>query len=309
MEINHGMHTGRIIKTLQEVYREFTTSIDNPEIRTLIYNNTIIAGGSIASMLMGERVRDYDFYFTDPEIAVKVLNYFIERDFSATRNLAHIRKMENIKGVEEDRPYVKLVLGSIEAKHEGPFRGRLLTSNALSLSGKKGGPSIQLIVRFAGSADKILSNFDFVHCTCYYDSVTNKLCLNQPALESMLSRRLLYIGSLYPIATIFRLKKFIKRGWNISAGQITKLALQITECKLTPLLLVDQLMGIDLHVMRHFIEKINDKIEVGPDGKEERLEVFLAKHFANTSVATMLDDLFESGELEGADDPDIDNFD
>ena len=53
-------------------------------------------------------------------------------------------------------------------------------------------------------------------------------------------------GSKYPVCSLFRMRKFIDRGWSINAGQITKIAMQISELDLTDIAtLEDQLTGVD----------------------------------------------------------------
>jgi len=105
---------------------------------------------------------------------------------------------------------------------------------------------IQIINRFYGEPDAIHENYDYVHCTNYWKSWDGKLVLRQAALESLLSRELRYVGSKYPVCSVIRLRKFIKRGWVINAGQILKMMMQITDLDLhDPLILQDQLTGVD----------------------------------------------------------------
>jgi hypothetical protein len=84
----------------------------------------------------------------------------------------------------------------------------------------------------------------------------------QKALESILTNELIYTGSKYPLASIIRTRKFLKRGWNANAGQYVKMALQLGELDLTnPLVLSDQLTGVDLVLFSIVIETINEKME------------------------------------------------
>lgn len=122
------------------------------------------------------------------------------------------------------------------------YRPVFLSTNAITLSNK-----MQLILRFVGEADKIHENFDFVHCTNYWTSWNSELVLRQPALESLLARELRYVGSRYPICSLIRLRKFIKRNWTINAGQILKMAMQVSQLDLENVaVLRDQLTGVDV---------------------------------------------------------------
>jgi hypothetical protein len=139
----------------------------------------------------------------------------------------------------------------VELKQE-PYRPVFFTDNAVTLSNK-----IQIVIRFIGDPAKIHESYDFIHCTCWYDYKEDHLELPQKALESILSRDLVYMGSLYPIASVFRIRKFIARGWRINAGQILKMLFQIQGLDLKNLdILREQLIGVDQAYMRDLISKL-----------------------------------------------------
>jgi hypothetical protein len=103
---------------------------------------------------------------------------------------------------------------------------------------------VQVIFRFTGPPEEIHHNFDFVHCTNWY--ADGELHLNQAALEAILSKELQYIGSLYPICSVFRIKKFLQRGWTITAGTMLKISWDISELDLSQReVLQEQLVGMD----------------------------------------------------------------
>src|SRR5690606_21747234 len=115
---------------------------------------------------------------------------------------------------------------------------KFFSPNAISLS-----DDIQIVIRFYGTAEEIHKTFDFVHATNYF---THKegLVTNNEAIESLLTKQLKYQGSLYPLTTIIRIKKFLKRGWNINAGEMLKAMFQISELDLkNPDVLEEQLIG------------------------------------------------------------------
>src|SRR3546814_10628009 len=82
-------------------------------------------------------------------------------------------------------------------------------------------------MRFYGEADAIHENDDVVHCTNDWTSKDANLTLRQPALESLLCKELRYVGSKYPVCSVIRPRKFIRRGWVINAGQILKMLMQV----------------------------------------------------------------------------------
>lgn len=143
----------------------------------------------------------------------------------------------------------------------GRYRPVFLSQNAITLSNK-----MQLVIRFYGEPEKIHDNYDFQHAMSYYDYRDNLLITPAAALECLLSRTLVYRGSLYPIASIFRMKKFIERGWRITAGQQLKIMWQIAEIDMTNFkILREQLTGCDQMYMIQLIKALEgvdeDKVD------------------------------------------------
>ena len=141
------------------------------------------------------------------------------------------------------------------------FRPVFMSGNAITLSDR-----IQLVNRFYGSVDKIHENYDYVHCTCSWDAATGVLNLPIDALLCILNKELKYKSSKYPLCSLFRMRKFMKRGWNITAGQIVKIAWEVHKLDLSnPVVLEDQLIGVDTayfaDVLCRLREKCPDKID------------------------------------------------
>lgn len=144
-----------------------------------------------------------------------------------------------------------------EALAKPPFRPVFLSSNAITLSDK-----VQIVVRFYGEAETIHENYDFVHCTNYYDYGKNELVLRQEALEALMAKELKYQGSKYPLCSIIRTRKFIKRGFHINAGQYLKMCFQLSQLDLTNIdVLEDQLIGVDSAYFMVLIDALRAKKE------------------------------------------------
>lgn len=127
------------------------------------------------------------------------------------------------------------------AAAKNKYRPVFMSGNAITLSDR-----VQLIIRFYGCPDTIISNFDFVHTTCYWTSAEGKITVNNAALQSMLSRKLKYCGSKYPLCTLMRTRKFVARGWTAPASVFTAAMHQCTKLdwdKVTTW--EDQLIGMD----------------------------------------------------------------
>ena len=288
----------RIIKAiLQKKFNEFVTSIKNSDVQDKVRKNSIITGGSIVSLLLKEKVNDFDIYFTNFETAELVSRYYVAEflrlhaDKDTPKPFVKIDEPEGkpkrvririqsagIAGentpesqyqyfegrpLEEGENYVKETVAGILEDADGldgtkldvdekteKYRPVFLTDNAITLSNQ-----IQLVIRFYGAADEIHKNYDFAHCTNYWESKDESLTLRQEALESILARELRYVGSLYPVCSFIRTRKFIKAGWHINAGQMLKICLQISELDMSNLeVLEDQLTGVDT---AYFIQVID----------------------------------------------------
>lgn len=276
------MKAKTIKSILKNVHSNFVNSIEDQEVKKLVQKNSIITGGSIVSMLLNEDVNDFDYYFTNKETATKVAEYYVnrfnkEKDYDArvevneeSGRIKIIVQSEGIAGEPQDHETDDEVesvtlfdddistVEQLKEKEGDKYRPIFLSTNAISLTGK-----IQLVIRFYGDADQIHENYDFIHATCFWRSEDNFLSLPREALEAILTKELIYTGSKYPLCSIFRTKKFMKRGWHINAGQYLKMALHLNEMDLHDLnTLEEQLTGVDsayfMQVISHMRKKKED---------------------------------------------------
>lgn len=270
---------------------DWTESIEDEAVRAIAKKNTIVTGGCIASMLLKEKVNDFDIYFRTKDAAEQVALYYVrkfntaqgtalavlveegririttpskhrgatagEADYIAEDSSAADEYKTLSDTAEVEDTYEEQQDAALEVEDTGKekYRPVFLSTNAITLSGK-----VQVILRFFGEPEEIHKNYDFVHCTNYWQSWDGKLTLHQAALESLLARELRYVGSKYPICSVFRLRKFIKRNWTINAGQILKMCWQISELDLKdPKVLEDQLTGVDVAFFGELMYKLKEK--------------------------------------------------
>ncbi len=190
---------------------------------------------------------------------------------------------------DEDATSAANFLSSLAIKHKVPtakpgFEPReqylplCFTENAITVS-----DDIQLILRFAGDPAEVHKNFDFVHCQCYWQSWDNQLFLPQRALESIITRELKYTGSLFPLASVFRLRKFIRRGWTINAGQILKMIMQCQALDLNDIqVLRCQLISVDVAYFMELIDKLEHQQKL--NGSEP--------YEVSTYITHLIDEIF-----------------
>lgn len=278
------MKAKTIKKVLCKKLEDWLSSVDDKEVEQAIRKDAIVTGGAIASMLLGEAVNDYDVYFFTQRTAKLVADYYAKKFNDANPSKApvsvYISDTKNSAGVNEKRVIFNISGSGVVAEtgrsidldedeqidideRETKYRPIFISENAISLS-----ESIQIIVRFYGSPDEIHRYFDFVHPTNWYSLRDDHLELPAKALECLLSKTIIYRGSLYPIASMFRLRKFIKRGWNVSIGQMLKIAWQISELDMTNIdTMKDQLTGVDLAYLNALIEIIKNEKQPDEAGK------------------------------------------
>jgi hypothetical protein len=303
----------KIIKSvLNKKPNQWAKSIKDPEVERLVRQNTLVTGGAIASMLLGEDVKDFDLYFKDKATTFAVANYYVNEFNKAHPGGAQARVLdgetfkpdhgdldgartalgltpdrikiyvkskgvvaENKKVLENpfedaveaisDADQVDEKMLETEGEVKDPYRAVFLSSNAITLADK-----LQLVIRFYGNTEEIHKNYDFVHCTNSYDFGTGELILRAEALECLMAKELRYMGSRYPLCSVIRTRKFIKRGFHINAGQYLKMCFQISKLDLTDIqVLEDQLVGVDSAYFSMLIDALRSKQEGDPSFKIE----------------------------------------
>ena len=308
-----GLSQRTIKIAIRNKLTKMLATVKDPELVKRMEEDILVTGGAITSMLLGERVNDYDVYFKTKETAKAVAEYYVNH-FNLEKEkrqqaagtpkddvlyIPNVREEErlNIEGTPEtrilifmksagvageeqdpykyfeERPEVDTIefaeslvpmtndLDMVEAMHEevktvkNEYRPVFMTDNAITLSDR-----VQIIIRFFGTPEEIHKNFDFIHCTGVYDYKKNELLCSEEMLMAVLSKRLIYSGSLYPIASVLRMRKFIKRGWGISAGQTLKILHQISRVNWeNTQQLQEQIMGVDVAYMHQLIATLQNR--------------------------------------------------
>lgn len=148
----------------------------------------------------------------------------------------------------------------LDGKNADKYRTVFMSSNAITLSDK-----VQLVIRFFGEPSEIHDTYDFVHAMNYWTKKTG-LVTNTKSLEALLARELVYSGSKYPLASIFRTRKFIQRGWNIHIGNYVKMSMQLNDLNLKDInVLEEQLTGVDAAYLNEIISTVKKKVKDDPD--------------------------------------------
>lgn len=277
------MQVKSIKKIITTKLEEWLETITDEKLRKKVRENILLSGGSITSLLQQQDVNDYDIYLKDMDVLLELTKYYTQGmrnvEILDGRNKAkydeYLEKrvnsfnyeLETMEGddyamrsvayrtLKPDQIKLYLPTGGMKINHDEatPYQVEFLSPNAISLS-----DNLQIVIRFHGDNEAIHKTFDFIHATNYF-TFKEGLVLNIDALTSIMSKTLRYQGSLYPLTSIIRIKKFLNRGWNISAGEMLKIMFQISELDLTnPDVLEEQLIGVDIAYFGRLVEILRD---------------------------------------------------
>jgi len=273
------MKTKTIKKVITGKMNAWLKSINDDRLRDKVKDNLLVSGGCITSMLLKEDVNDFDVYIQDMDALLELAQYYCKDRVLDGRKRDELIKdrypkyeefdgktidgeeyqaelfvrIKNLKAnqIKLDIPSVGIRTEQLVQPIEESYQVAFLSQNAISLT-----DDIQIVLRFNGNAEEIHKTFDFIHATNYF-TFREGLVLNQNALESILTKDLRYQGSLYPLTSIIRMKKFLLRHWQISAGEILKIMFQISELDLHDIeVLEEQLIGVDVAYFGILIEAL-----------------------------------------------------
>lgn len=272
------MKINSISKDIHSKMLDWLSSIESSPLRERVKDSLIVSGGCITSMFLNEKVNDYDVYIRDIDVLKELVEYYLDKFDKDNRDILDGRckdeyksssigysetvnsyKAVAIRTLKENQIKVltsggyKMFYNDDDVRGKLPYRMVYLSDNAITLS-----DGIQVILRFTGNVETIHSTFDFIHTTNYF-TMKDGLVTNKKALESILTKELMYQGSQFPLTSIIRTRKFIKRGWNISAGEYLKIMYQISKLDLNDIdVLTEQLIGVDVVYFDRLLVKLRE---------------------------------------------------
>jgi hypothetical protein len=272
------MQKKTISKQVAKKMEDWLSTITDETLRKDVRKNIIVSGGCIASLFLNEPVNDYDVYIQNIDVLKRLVSYYTKGidgitildgrvDFLTKEELEYVdltqlqRARKNL-----DEKQIKIFLEDGKGVYKADlvedqkYQAAFVTPNAISLT-----DDLQIVVRFCGTVEEIHASFDYIHATNYF-TFEDGVVTNLAAVESLLSRTLKYQGSRYPLTSIIRARKFIKRKWNIGAGELLKIMFQISSYDLkNPDVLEDQLIGVDVAYFSILIEALQSKYKSDPE--------------------------------------------
>lgn len=207
-------------------------------------NSGFVAGGAITSVFSYQQINDFDI--------------FLHEDKDVTNVIAQLRNKVREKQIE------------LESVIE--------TDTAFSFKVK--GKRYQFVKVLTGSMRNVVDNFDFTICMGAW-SQQHGFLLDESFLHHLSQRRLVFnINAAYPICSLYRARKFIKRGFTMNGIEAIKLGLTIQNLDLSTYAeLRKQLMGIDTLFLKDLTDSLKGQEQKEYDKKEffEMLDTYLAK--------------------------------
>lgn len=198
-------------------------------------SNGFVAGGAVRAVFASEPILDVDIFFrekADIEKCVEALKLEGE-EFGPSFSITDSAWTHVANGEDEDIPKMRF----------------------------------QLIEAVVGSPAEVIKGFDFSMCMGAWDPTTGVFILDSLFLKHVAQRRLCFNPNAeFPICSLWRATKFIKRGWKLPGIEAIKLALAIHNIGLGDLgELKRQLLGIDTIFLKALTDALATKHEAKYD--------------------------------------------
>jgi len=187
-------------------------------------NNFFIAGGALTSVFLNTRVSDLDIFFHNQKA-------FYEFKRSQGRD----------KPIFANKKY---------------FICETDCAESYNIEGTR----VQLIKKLYGEPYKVISGFDFTICMAAYLPAINRIIIGDDFLYHLSGKELHYNIGNYPLASLWRARKYIEKGFKFPATELIKLALKMNEISIKSYRdLKEQLEGIDTLFLRELTDALLKK--------------------------------------------------
>ena len=147
-----------------------------------LYDNAILTGGAIASIMLQETPKDYDLYLSDANHILWFKQYVMSMD----QNLIQ----------DANEKYVDVQMA-----------GKLVTANATTFKN-----NLQVITM---NTAIVRSTFDFVHCMPWYSLSNNTLHISIKQYHAIMNKKLIKNENFINSLSIKRIEKYVSRGWKL----------------------------------------------------------------------------------------------
>lgn len=220
----------RIIRAVNKFFGIEATDLDYISRSQHLYDalkhmDLVVAGGAVTSVFNNKKVNDLDMYFrseVDMLAFDDLLNAFgFKLEFTSPTAITFVRK------------------------------GRGLSKFY-----------VQAVMAFKGTPSQIFSTFDFTVCCGAYSFRDEAFELHPRFLPDNITKRLVYLGgSRFPLCALYRVKKYLLKGYTISGGTLVHIGLCANRLEITTYAdLKTQLRGVDTQFLGDFLESKPDDL-------------------------------------------------
>lgn len=216
-------------------------------LKVLQENSALLAGGAITSVFSSVKIRDFDIYFSSVVNRDRVLEFF-----------------------EESEVILDFTTANAKSYRVGNLKIQLIVSEKLLLP----------------IPETVSTIFDFTVCMGLYNFGSRLFYLDDKFLVHLSQRKIVFNSkTLYPISSLVRLHKYMKRGFTVSGIEFLKVGLRINSLEMkTYADLKEQIQGIDTMFLRGFISSIcpDEKLavtEYSMDTTFEYLDKYIDDHY------------------------------
>jgi hypothetical protein len=193
--------------------------------------------------------------------------------------------LENKTSVE----IVKKYFNTLTVQPE-KFKVNLITENAINLSDK-----IQIITKYYGNPIHVVNKFDWAHIKSYY-KYDEKLFIKDDVFKMIHEKELIYTGSDFPLSSLLRMQKFIKKGWHVSTKTIVNIVLDIVQAFHNPnksykenILIEDDFVNEDEYKEEFSVDEIVHHLNgVDPLTIQQRLLDYTGKYLTIAEIIELL---------------------
>ena len=218
--------------------------------------NAIIAGGAITALFTGQKIRDWDIYFRNEKDCAQAQTWFGLNGTLANQTDTSM----SYKLGKQEKPYQLIILPEL-----------------------------------FGDPKTIFGYYDFTVCMAAYqfteDGKEEGFIFGDDFFKHIGQRRLVFhTGTMFPICSMLRVMKYIKKGFFITGMEILKIGLSIHSLKMdTYADLRRQLQGIDTAFLADLTAQMkpDEPLGVKKYVMEEfmtMIEEFVTQHYAHLTV-------------------------
>jgi len=229
--------------------------IPSPIRNFLFRHDCYIAGGAVRSVCADERIRDYDIY--------------LKKDTDIQDLISKFKLLTPDSSVDTE----------------------------LCKSFKIDGNTYQFITdvrMMISSTQDIFNMFDYTVCMAAYSCRSEVFYFHDSFFADLSERRLVFnVGTLHPIASMFRSLKFIKRGYKLGAVEMIKIALSIQRLHIASYAeLKHHLLGIDTLFLKDLTDALGTFDEHGKKYDFDKAMEFI-NSFAEEQLSSIDDGAFK----------------